>query len=96
MIQEMEIIKTLIFTNEHIGLLSFVAKPMICHEINSNLYKIDSNNIKEIFNEELSLENALNFYRSMLTTNRELTELDHKILKIFMFELDSILENKKL
>jgi len=96
MVQEIEVIKTLVLTNEHIGLLSFFAKPMISNEINSNLYKIDSNNIKEIFNEELSLENALNFYRCMLTTNRELTELDHKILKIFMFELDSIFENKKI
>jgi len=94
MIQEMDIIKTLVFTNDHIGLLAFIAKPMICKEINSNLNQIyDSKNIKEIFNEELSLENALNIYRSMLKNNK-LTEIDHKILKIFNYELDSILEKK--
>jgi len=89
----MDIVKSLVFSLEQIGLINFVSKPMICDEVNSQM-KLNSVQIKEIFSEESSLENAIDFYKGIIN-KKNLSEIDHKLIKIFHYEFETIMDNQK-
>jgi len=93
LIQEIEIIKSLVFSYEQIGLVNFVSKPMIFNEVNSNL-QIDEKQINEIFKQESSLENALQFFREIIN-QMKFNDIDHKLIKIFLYEFESIIDYEK-
>ncbi len=88
LIQEIEIIKTISFEYDQIGLLNFISKPLITNE--ENLKLPNSKEIEKIFNIELDLENVLDAYEKILQ-KKELNEMDHKLLKMLKVELDKII-----
>ena len=87
LIQEIEVIKTISFEYDQIGLINFISKPLITSEENLNLPK--PKEIEKIFDIELDLENVLDAYDKILQ-KKELNDMDHKLLKMLKVELDNI------
>ena len=86
MIQEIEIIKTLMFDNDQTGLIDFISKPMMASDIDINY---ESGLVEKILDEELNLNNALNAYNNILK-KKSLKEYDIKLINIMKYELDNI------
>jgi hypothetical protein len=90
LIQEIEIIKTLVFTIDQIGLINFISKPMICNELNSTS-KNREIGIEEMFYRELDIDNVIYNYKNILL-EKNLNDVDHKLITILHYELDNLID----
>lgn len=88
LIQDIEIMKSLLFTIEQIDILNFVAKPMIGKDVKtSNLNEIE---VEEMFSQEQNVDNALDAYKNILN-NKSFSEIDHKLIGMLKYEFQDVI-----
>jgi len=92
LIQEIEIVKTLIFNEYDIGLINFIAKPLVSEY--KSLTLPDSDQIEEMFVQELDIENVLYALEKKLEESK-LEKKDHMLIEMINNELNDIMENKE-
>jgi len=86
LIQEIEIIKTLTFNEFQIGIINFISKPMMSHDLNFNIP--EAKDLEEMFDQELDLGNVLAAYENILQVN--LNNIDYKLIELLRFELKTL------
>ena len=87
-IQEIDVIKSLIFNTEQINLINFIAKPVISNDFE----EVNSGQIQQIFKNELDINNVLDNYKKILNINK-LEEIDHKLIRILNYEFNNLIDN---
>jgi len=89
LVQEIEIIKHVLFSDYDISLINFIAKPLMSYHNKINIPKM--NDIDGMFLHESDIENALFAYKKKLE-NFESTEKDQKLINMIQEELNEILK----
>ena len=92
LIQEIEIIKRLLFNNHQLDFINFIARPTVNKEkkTDSELIKIQQNYLN-IQSHEEKMENVTKSFGAIINNNN-LNPIDHSLIEFFNQEFENILE----
>ena len=97
MIQEIQIIKRLLFTQDQTNFINFLARPTVGVDKTNDteLNKLQHENLNIEENEEIKLEKIQGSFRNILEEEEQLNVIDHNLIRFFIQEYDHILFSEK-